>query len=171
MTQFTHALAPHLGDAATRQVYDHLGALCRIVLDGRATGGALSVVEERARQHYMTPRHLHEREAETFVVLDGELEGWAAGDVQRVAAGNLIHLPAGIEHAFRVTSPTAHFLTLVTPAGFEEFFVRSGVPLSEPFDGELPWPGPLSAEQGARLQEILAPLGCSLTGPPPFDVA
>ena len=44
-------------------------------MPGEATGGSFSVIEERARVGCMTPRHVHRREAETFIVLDGALEG------------------------------------------------------------------------------------------------
>ncbi|MDQ6649450.1 MAG: hypothetical protein M3Z02_04965 [Actinomycetota bacterium] len=96
------------------------------------------------------------------------MEGWAAGSISRVTEGNLIYLPANLEHAFRIVSPSAHFLTLITPSGFETFFEDSGVPLQQDFAGELPIPGPLTQEAGAALQAILTPLGCTITGPPPF---
>lgn len=168
MTQFSESLSAQVVDASDRQVYNHIGALCRIIADGPMTGGAFSIVEERGRAGYMTPRHVHQREAETFFVLSGELEGWAAGTTQRVTEGNLVYLPADLEHAFRIVWPSAHFLTLITPAGFETFFEDSGVPLQQDFTGELPIPGPLSQEEGAALEKILTPLGCTITGPPPF---
>lgn len=46
--------------------------------------------------------------------------------------------------------------------------VASGVALDQPFMGELPMPGPVPPEAAALLQEILTPLGCTITGPPPF---
>ncbi len=150
------------------QVYDHLAFLCRTMLAGEHTGGAFSLVEERGRLGCMTPRHVHERESETFVVLDGALEGWCEGDLSLVEAGSLIHLPPGREHAYRVASETAHFYTLITPAGFESFFAATGTPVGEPFEGELPVPGPVPPEAVAMLQQALTPLGCTITGPPPF---
>jgi quercetin dioxygenase-like cupin family protein len=170
MTQSTETLPAHLFDASEEQVYNHIGALCRVIARGGMTGGGLSIVEERARNGYMTARHIHDREAETHFVLSGELEGWAGGLTHTVAEGNLLFLPAGQEHAFRVTSPTAHWLTMCTPAGFETFFEDSGVPLDHDFGGDLPIPSPLSPEEVAALQEILTPLGCTATGPPPFDM-
>ena len=116
----------------------------------------------------MTPRHVHAREAETFVVLDGALEGWCEGTLQRVEAGSLLYLPAGREHAFRVASASAHFYTIITPAGFESFFTATGVPKGQSFHAELPLPGPVEPEAAAALQEALTPLGCTITGPPPF---
>ncbi|WP_051247269.1 cupin domain-containing protein [Nocardioides halotolerans] len=149
-------------------VLDHLSFLCRTPLTSQATGGSFSLVEERGRVGCMTPRHVHEREAETFIVLDGALEGWCEGETQLVEAGSMIHLPARKEHAFRVASDTAHFYTLITPAGFEEFFAATGTPVETSFDGELPTPGPVPPEAVALLQEVLTPLGCTITGPPPF---
>lgn len=149
-------------------VLDHIDMLCRVVLSGEDTAGAYSIVEERARLGAMTPQHVHAREAETFVVLDGALEGWCDGRSTLVEAGTMIHLPAGLEHAFRIASDTAHFYTLITPAGFEAFFAATGRVLAQPFDGELPVPGPVPPEAVAQLQEILTPLGVTITGPPPF---
>lgn len=159
----TAVLAP--GEAP---VYNHVDMLCRIVLAGADTGGAFSLVEERAALGAMTPQHVHAREAETFIVLDGALEGWCEGRTTLVEAGSLIHLPAGRQHAFRIASASAHFYTLITPAGFESFFRDSGVLLAQSFDGDLPVPGPMTPEAAARLRELLEPLGCTITGPPPF---
>ena len=134
-----------------------------------STGGAFSLVEERARLGACTPRHVHTREAETFMVLDGALEGWCDGTATLVEAGSMIHLPAGREHAFRIASEAAHFYTLITPSGFESFFLTTGRPSGVPFDGDLPVPGPVPAQVVARLQEKLDPLGVTITGPPPFE--
>lgn len=162
------AAGPRHVDHTEVQVHDHLGLLCRTMLTGDDTGGAFALVEERGRLGCMTPRHVHERESETFVVLDGALEGWCEGDSRLVEAGSLIHLPAGREHAFRVASSTAHFYTLIAPAGFESFFAATGVPLDQPFDGELPVPGPVPPDAVEALARVLGPLGCTITGPPPF---
>lgn len=167
MTNLTAPQATHV-DAAGLPVINHLDFLCRVVLPSEAVGGAFSIVEERGRFGCMTPRHIHSREAETFIVLDGALEGWAEGATTLVEAGSLIHLPAGQEHAFRIASGTAHFYSLVTPGGFEAFFPASGRLLAQPFDGELPIPMAMPPGAAAALQDVLAPLGCTIVGPPPF---
>jgi quercetin dioxygenase-like cupin family protein len=166
LTNLTTGTPVHAPDGAP--VLDHIDMLCRVVLSGEDTGGAYSIVEERARLGAMTPRHVHSREAETFMVLDGALEGWCEGRSTLVEAGTMIHLPAGLEHAFRIASDSAHFYTLITPAGFESFFPATGRVLAQPFEGELPVPGPVPPEAVAQLQEVLTPLGVTITGPPPF---
>ncbi|HYG92534.1 MAG TPA: cupin domain-containing protein [Nocardioides sp.] len=166
MTNLT--TGPAYVDASTTPVLNHVDFLCRVLLGGAATDGAFSLVEERGALGCMTPRHVHEREAETFIVLEGALEGWCEGSAQLVEAGSLLHLPANKEHAFRVASATARFYTLITPSGFEDFFPASGVPVDQLFDGELPVPGPPPPEAVGRLAEVAAGFGCRITGPPPF---
>src|SRR3954447_23971857 len=168
MTSLTGVEPRHV-DAAGVPVVDHLNFLCRTMLAGDATGGAFFLVEERGRLGCMTPRHVHAREAETFIVLDGALEGWCEGETRLVEAGQLIHLPANREHAFRVASGDAHFYVLITPAGFETCFPATGTVLDQSCDGELPVPGPVPPEKVGELQAVLTPLGVTVTSPPPFD--
>ncbi|MGN6301764.1 MAG: cupin domain-containing protein, partial [Angustibacter sp.] len=123
MTQLTTRPVVAPGDA---EVVNHLDMLCRVALSGADTGGAFSLVEERAARGACTPQHLHTREAETFIVLDGALEGWCEGSTTVVEAGSMIHLPPGLQHAFRIASASAHFYTLITPSGFESFFSATG---------------------------------------------
>jgi quercetin dioxygenase-like cupin family protein len=168
VTDLTAGQVTHV-DPASVPVLNHLDFLCRVVLPGKATAGNLSVIEQRARRGCMTPRHVHAREAETFIVVDGALEGWCEGQVRLVEAGQLIHLPVNREHAYRVVSDRAHYYLLLTPAGLEAFFLATGIVLDQPFEGELPIPGPVSQEKVSELVAVLTPLGASITGPPPFD--
>jgi len=72
-------------------------------------------------------------------------------------------LPRQLPHAFVVTSPQARFLTLHTPAGFDEFTLAAGSPAVAPFEeppDELP-PDP------AVLAATAASYGIEILGPPP----
>jgi len=160
---------PTYVDPTSVPVLNHLDFLCRVVLPGQATAGSLSVIEQRGRRGCMTPRHVHARETETFVVLDGALEGWCEGQLSLVEAGQVIHLPANREHAYRVASDRAHYYLLLTPAGFETFFLETGTVVDQAFEGELPIPGPVSQEKISELVAVLTPLGVTATGPPPFE--
>jgi mannose-6-phosphate isomerase-like protein (cupin superfamily) len=166
MTTFSESAA--VSNPADVPVLDHLDMLCRVLLRGEHTGGSFALVEERAQLGAGTPLHVHEREAETFIVLDGALEGWCDGATSRIEAGSVIHLPAGHEHAFRVASEVAHFYSLITPAGFETFFDSVGRPWAGAFDGDLPQPGQPSQDAIAALAGVLEPLGVRITGPAPF---
>ncbi|MBP2327969.1 quercetin dioxygenase-like cupin family protein [Kibdelosporangium banguiense] len=100
----------------------HLGGLLTIRAAAGDTNGAIAVVEERALRGYATPPHVHGREDETLFVIDGTLECTVDGVTGTVTAGSAVHLPRGRAHRFEVTSEKAHFLVIITPGGFEEFF-------------------------------------------------
>jgi mannose-6-phosphate isomerase-like protein (cupin superfamily) len=50
-----------------------LGVLSQVRLSGEQTGGAFSLTDNLARRGSGSPVHVHDREDETFFVLDGEL--------------------------------------------------------------------------------------------------
>lgn len=52
-----------------------LGALAQVRLGGEQTDGAYSLVENLVRRGTDSPVHVHDREDETFFVLDGEQLG------------------------------------------------------------------------------------------------
>lgn len=136
----------------------HLGALVTIRLDAADTGGALSVVETVAPRGMGSPPHVHTREEETFIVLEGELVFSFDGTETVAGSGTVVHLPRDIPHWFTVESETARFLNVITPGGFENFFRT----LSEPAARrELPPPldGPPDIE---RIREVAAGFGVEI---------
>jgi quercetin dioxygenase-like cupin family protein len=152
--------------AAAGDAYDHLGLRLHMRLTGQDTAGSLALIEHAGRGGAGTPLHRHTREAETFFVLDGNLDGWSDNDHTIVSAGDTLYLPAGSEHAYRVRSNTARFLLLITPAGFEQFFIADGTP-SDPHAELPPVPEPPPAEAVEQLSQILSDYGVTITGPPP----
>jgi mannose-6-phosphate isomerase-like protein (cupin superfamily) len=84
----------------------------------------LSVLEYHVGPEYdgASP-HYHERHADSFYVLEGELEFQVAGETVRAPAGTSVVVPPGVVHAF--TNPglgPARFLNIHTPeSGFVEY--------------------------------------------------
>ncbi|MCS7479395.1 cupin domain-containing protein [Umezawaea endophytica] len=106
----------------------HLGGLLTIRMAGADSNGSIGVVEERALRGYATPAHVHGREDETLFVIEGELEYSVDGRPGIATAGEAVFLPRGLAHNFRVVSAEAHFLVIITPGGFEEFFQEVSPP-------------------------------------------
>jgi hypothetical protein len=66
--------------------------------------------------------HYHANHADSFYVLEGELEFQIDGRTVRAKAGTLVVAPRGAVHAFPVAiGARARFLNLHTPGGFEVF--------------------------------------------------
>lgn len=107
------------------------GSLMTIRARAADTGGALGLVDGTFYEGFGPPLHLHHREDEGMLVLDGEIR-FRQGDEEFVAGpGTLVWAPRGMPHAFRVQSPTARALVIVTPGGFEQMFVEGGAPAGE----------------------------------------
>jgi quercetin dioxygenase-like cupin family protein len=135
-------------------------------LQGQDTSGSFALMEQAGHRGAGSPMHRHTREAETFIVLDGELDGWSGSNHTVVSAGDILYLPPDEDHAFRVRSDTARFLVLITPAGLERFFLEDGTPTQS--DAALPAPpGPPPPEAVEHLSQLAARYGVTVTGPPP----
>jgi quercetin dioxygenase-like cupin family protein len=106
-------------------VLEWLGVRYKTVLAASETGGAMSVVDSVGPHGSGPPRHVHEREDETFVLLSGECEFWLDGRTFTKRAGESAFIPRGHEHTFRVVGgqPSRH-LIILTPGGFEAFFAE-----------------------------------------------
>ncbi len=107
------------------------GSLMTIKARAADTGGALGLVEGTFYEGFGPPLHVHHREDEGMLVLEGEIR-FRQGTEEFVAGpGTLVWVPRGVPHAFTVHSPSARALVIVTPGGFEQMFAEGGVPANE----------------------------------------
>lgn len=117
------------------------GALATIKLTGAETGGSFCLVETFLPPAYRSPRHIHEREDELILVLDGTLH-MRNGDVEFTASpGAVVFLPRGLPHGFSVgASQSARYLVQWTPAGIEDLILETSIPArgDDPFPPDLP---------------------------------
>ena len=140
------------------------GFLMKVLINADDTGGTLSVCEQRHPEGYGTPVHLHEREDQTLVVLDGQVTAWLdpLGDSieQTLGTGDSVFLPRGVAHAFRVDVAGTRLLEINTPGGFENFHIDAGEPATEE---RLPDPAPPDIEKLVRVGAIY---DCQVLAPP-----
>ena len=92
-----------------------------ILLDGDTTNGQLGMVRTRGSGGAAAPVHVHSREDEVFLVLEGSGIFWVGDQREEVSAGGVAFLPRGLPHAYRVTSDYIDLITLCAPAGIEFF--------------------------------------------------
>jgi quercetin dioxygenase-like cupin family protein len=92
-------------------------------IDGVDTGGVLSVVEHPFAVGALVPPHVHTKEDEISIVIEGEI-GFRSEDQEVVLGkGGYIVKPHGEVHAmWNAGSTPARMIEIITPAGFEDFF-------------------------------------------------
>ena len=70
-----------------------------------------------------TPRHVHEREDELFVSLEGDHVIELDGEEHRIGPGESVFAPRGVPHSQRRVVPgEGHLLVVTTPGGLDGFF-------------------------------------------------
>ncbi|TDO35193.1 cupin domain [Kribbella sp. VKM Ac-2527] len=106
-------------------------------IDGVDSGGALAVVEHPFEVGGLVPPHVHHREDEISIVLEGEI-GFRSEDKEIVLGpGGYIVKPRGEVHAMWNAGPTpARMIEIISPAGLEELF-RTVVSLTERGEAEM----------------------------------
>ncbi len=120
-------------------------------MDGNETNGRFALVDLQVAPDDGTPPHIHHAEDEMFYVLEGELSVWADGKKTVATPGAFVYIPMGVVHAFRnETQSSVRFLCGITPAGFEQFFVAIGMPVS----AETPTPPPVGPEFGELIVRL-----------------
>jgi quercetin dioxygenase-like cupin family protein len=142
----------------------HGDALWQFKATSEDTDGRFFLAELQAAEGWASPVHLHTKEDETFIVLEGELWVQIAGEDHKVPAGAVAVMPRGIPHAYRVVSPTARFLALGVPGGFECWFIETGEPA-----GSLTLPPPATEQPDyAAYVASLSRYGVQFIAPPPL---
>ncbi len=73
------------------------------------------------------PLHVHEKENETYYVLDGEFEFVCGEDHVRGGPGTFVFAPRGVPHRYKnIGSAAGRMLFGFTPGGIEAFFTELG---------------------------------------------
>jgi quercetin dioxygenase-like cupin family protein len=104
-----------------------LGIPMVIRIHGRDTGGVISAVESHDVPGGGPPPHIHQREDETFQVLEGEYEWTVGGKTFIAQKGTTIFAPRGIPHTYRYLGKTpGRLMCVITPSGFEGLFPGNG---------------------------------------------
>jgi len=132
-----------------------LGIPIVIRIHGRDTGNVLSVVESHDVPGGGPPPHIHQREDETFQVLEGDYEFMIGGKTILARPGTTLFAPRGIAHTYRyVGKAPGKLMVVLTPSGFEKFFEEVGA-LSPQQQQDIP-----------RVLEIAKQFGLEILPPP-----
>jgi quercetin dioxygenase-like cupin family protein len=155
----SYSLGPEDGEAMWV-----LGGLYTWKAIGAQTGGAYSLCEVQGPPGFAAPLHSHDHENEGFLVVSGDVTLVLGDDETQLVEGGFGFAPAGAAHTFRLDSPEARLLLLITPgaSGHEAMFAEMGEPAS---DHVLPAP-PEGPPDFMGLGAIAAKHGTNILGPP-----
>jgi quercetin dioxygenase-like cupin family protein len=93
------------------------------LVTGEETGGAYFVMEALVPPGGGPPPHIHNREDETFYLLEGQIEFLLGDEIVTAGPGDFVNVPRGTVHRFRNTgAETARLVLTFTPAGIERWF-------------------------------------------------
>ena len=150
-----YAVRPVFTTTSDQPVLPFLGAPERLLVTGDQSGGEFALFSSSGTRGHSTPWHRHLRASETFIVLEGTIDVQVGDDRQPVSAGGAAVLPRDVPHGFVVTSDSARYLTLHTPAGFDRFVHEVS---AAAHDGAPP-------DRGTLIQ-LAAAAGIEILGPP-----
>jgi quercetin dioxygenase-like cupin family protein len=137
-------------------------SLWEFLVPSEITEGKLSIFRATMPQGFSPPRHVHTREDEVFLVLDGDVCFDLDGERRLAGPGTSVYVPRGVPHTFRIQSSVARMLGVMVPGAFEQLFRRLSVPADE---RSLPQPGTVPFDVAAVMAEQVR-LGTEVVGPP-----
>jgi len=110
-----------------------------IKVPSEMTGGAYSISEDVTPAGQGAPPHIHRRELETFIVLEGEYEFQCGDRKFKATKGAIVVLPREAPHAFKNTGNTiGKTLVVLVPGGMEKVFEEiSAMPSGPPDIGKV----------------------------------
>ena len=102
MSQPETHLQPYISQADEHQWLAYLGGgELGVVLDGAITGGQLTVIDAHGHRGDASPVHVHTRDDEAFLLLDGRMTVWIGDQRWQLQPGGVVFLPRNIPHAVR----------------------------------------------------------------------
>ncbi len=89
------------------------------------TGGAYSLMEDNLKREFSLGLHLHRQHAETFYILEGNVDFYIDGDWMAATPATTIHIPPGIPHAVVLPAgQTGKMLMIFQPSGFDQYLAE-----------------------------------------------
>ena len=86
-------------DVESLELFD--GMTLKVLLSGSETGGLQAVFEDIVHPGLGPGRHIHHKQDETFLFLEGIFDVEIDGELFRMKAGDVAFIPKGVVHAWK----------------------------------------------------------------------
>lgn len=124
----TQTLA-HEVQHVTRRLYRG-SAVFNFLLSSEDTNGSLAIIDTHILAGTEPPRHVHEREDEIFIMKEGTITYFIGENVITAYPGDVVFAPRGVAHSFKINTPEAKVMLILTPGYFDQFFWKQSTPYS-----------------------------------------
>lgn len=121
-------LTPLLANRNKENSYWYIGHLMTVLVNSKATGGRYALLRATERRGLEPPPHTHTKEDEAFFILEGEVVYTVGHQTFHAKEGDVMFLPKNIQHSFKILSEKLETLIMLTPGGFENYFVEMSQP-------------------------------------------
>ncbi|CAF3672381.1 unnamed protein product [Rotaria sp. Silwood1] len=119
-------------------VYEWQSDTITVRLTGAQTQGLFTLTEDVMKPTFKLGLHLHRKHAETFHIIEGDVEFRLGTETHVAQAGTTIHVPSNTPHAVQVINgKQARMIMLYSPAGFENFLKEMKTFTDEQFADEI----------------------------------
>ncbi len=114
---------PIIQQPGTGQYLHAFGNTLSVMLGAKQTSNSISIMMETTLPGGGPPLHMHSREDEIFLVLEGRISYLVDETWTEVGVGGVVYLPRGVAHCYKNigAAPSRHWI-ITMPSGFEDFF-------------------------------------------------
>jgi mannose-6-phosphate isomerase-like protein (cupin superfamily) len=108
-----------------------LGDILTIKVAGEQTDGMFSLLEVSVPPQNGPPMHIHNREVESYYILEGDFEITVNDHTVKAPVGTFVSLPKGVPNTYKnVGNKEGRFLMFYSPADASKAFEEVGQPVS-----------------------------------------
>ncbi|MBX2922967.1 MAG: cupin domain-containing protein [Chitinophagaceae bacterium] len=130
------------------------GGYFKTLLSPMQSGGELAILDMVLPKGAEPPPHIHEKEHETFYILEGTVEFVINGTAHVLVPGAALFAPRQAPHYFKILTATARIITIMTPGDLWHYFVEFSEPCNE--IPQITSPEPPTPEQIRYMAERLS---------------
>ena len=88
-------------------------------------GGAFTLMEDNLKREFALGLHMHRAHAESFYILEGDVNFWIDGAWMLAKPGTCVHIGPGVPHALDLPAGgTGRMLMIYQPAGFDRYLAE-----------------------------------------------
>ena len=90
------------------------------------TGGQYTLMEDNLKANFALGLHMHRYHAETFYILEGDIDFYVDGDWMTATPGTCLHIPPGVPHACTMADgvEAGRMLMIYQPSGFDQYLAE-----------------------------------------------